>query len=145
MVGKLVLSLVAAALPASPYPVVAHLGAVPVRAPGIHQSWGACPFGAQRAGSDHAAAEAAVAALPAIARRVSPALDLQGARVIQVRVPKASGDVLPGRVACRGETFARSLLVRIELPHERLADLRGNPAFYVARTPAGWIVWDQVH
>src|SRR6266536_99491 len=34
---------------------------------------------------------------------------------------------MPSRASCRGTPFARSVLVKVTLPAEKLASLRGNP------------------
>jgi len=83
--------------------------------------------------------------LPAVAKQVRPALNIRGARVDVFRHTHRSGDIIPSRSSCRGTAFRRSALVHIVLPAERaLPALRGSFAFYVARTPQAWVVWDQV-
>lgn len=133
---------------AMPYPVVAHLGSVPVRAPAPRDGWGRCPSHTLRL--DHhglvRASGAALLALPNVARRVEPPLRIRGARVIGLRHTHRSGDILPTRHSCWGMPFQRSALVQIVLPAEKSSpDIRGNPWFYVARTPTSWVVWDEVH
>ena len=131
-----------------PYPVVAHLGGTPVRAPIEHDTWGNCPAHTfvLDAGGLGAAKRALLLALPTIAMQASPPLKLGGARVINVTHTRRDGFILPSRRSCRGTSFLRSALVQIVLPAERAApDLRGNPWFYVARTRDGWIVWDEAH
>jgi hypothetical protein len=133
---------------ASVYPVVAHLGSVPVRAPAQRQAWGSCPSHTVRldqkglVGAKHAA----LLALPTVARRAQPPLKIRGARVVGLRHTHSSGDILPSRRSCRGTPFKRSALVMLFLPAERSSpDIRGNPWFYVARTRTAWVVWDEVH
>jgi hypothetical protein len=93
-----------------------------------------------------AAKRAALLALPAVAKHARPPLNLHGARVIGLTHTRRSGFIMPTRRSCRGTPFLHSALVQIFLPAERTApDLRGNPWFYVARTPESWVVWDQVH
>ena len=132
---------------ATPYPVVAHLGPVAVRAPVQGDAWGRCPSHAlrlDRKGLD-AAKWAALLALPAVAKRVRPALKIRGATVDVVRHTQRSGDILPTRRSCSGTVFDRSALVHIFLPAERASPaIRGNLALYVARTPQAWVVWDDV-
>jgi len=85
---------------ATAYPVVAHLGSVPVRAPARGQAWGSCPSHALRldrkslVGAKHAA----LLALPTIAKRVRPPLKIRGARVVGLRHTHPSGDILPPAV-----------------------------------------------
>jgi hypothetical protein len=149
MQASVTVGLAAAALSAATvYPVVAHLGSVPVRAPARGQAWGSCPSQMMRldraglVGAKHAA----LLALPAVAKRVQPPLKLRGARVVGLRHTHPSGDILPTRRSCRGTPFKRSALVQLFLPAERNSpDIRGNPWFYVARTPKAWVVWDEVH
>jgi hypothetical protein len=130
------------------YPVVAHLGSVPVRAPARAQAWGGCP--AHTTSLDRkglvTAKHAALLALPTVARRVQPPLKIRGARVVGLRHTHPSGDILPTRRSCRGTAFKRSALVQLFLPAERRSpDIRGNPWFYVARSPTAWVVWEEVH
>jgi hypothetical protein len=132
---------------ATPYPVVAHLGPAPVRAPVQRDAWGSCP--SQTLVLDEGglvkAKRAALLALPTVAKQVQPALKIRGARVDVLRHTHRSGDILPTRRSCWGTAFKDSALVRIVLPAERISPaLRGNLAFYVARTPQAWVVWDQV-
>lgn len=130
------------------YPVVAHLGAVPVRAPAVTQAWGICPSHAQLLGTEDlvTAKRATLLTLPTVARRSDPPLKIRGALVVGISHASRTGFVMPRRKSCWGTTFLRSVLVQIRLPAELHAlDQRGNPWFYVARTPSGWIVWDQVH
>jgi len=137
-----------AAVSAASYPVVAHEGIVPVRAPTATDAWGACPSEARDiSASDMADAKAAVlAALPTIAKRAQPPLNLRGARVTAVRHTRRDGFIMPTRHSCWGTPFAHSVLVQVFLPAERAAPaLRGNPWFYVARTPNAWVVWDEPH
>ena len=132
---------------ATPYPVVAHLGPVPVRAPVQRDAWGSCPSHTLRLDDRGLvrAKRAALLALPAVAKQVRPALKIHGARVDVLRHTRRSGDILPIRRSCWGTAFKRSALVHIVLPAERAAPaLRRNLAFYVARTPQAWVVWDQV-
>ena len=141
--------LAAAALSvATVYPVVARLGSVPVRAPARGQEWGSCPSHTTRldraglVGAKHAA----LLTLPTVAKRVRPPLRIRGARVVGLRNTHPSGDIIPTRRSCRGTAFKRSALVQLLLPAERSSpDIRGNPWFYVARTPNAWVVWDEVH
>ena len=133
---------------ATQYPVVAHLGSVPVRAPVQRNAWGSCPSHTLRLDQKGltGAKSAALLALPTVAKQTLPALKIRGARVIGLRHTRRSGDIMPTRRSCWGTTFRRSALVQIFLPAERTSpDIRGNPWFYVARTPEAWVVWDQVH
>jgi hypothetical protein len=130
------------------YPVVGHVDSVPVRAPAPSESWGACPANAEPldAAGLAGAKRAALLAMPEIARRSLPTLDLTGTRVIGLSHTRREGFILPTRRSCWGTPFLRSALVQVFLPAERASPaIRGNPWFYVARTPAGWIVWDEVH
>ncbi len=130
------------------YPVVAHLGSVPVRAPVQRDAWGRCPSHTLRLDQKGLAGakRAVLLALPTVAKQTQRALKIRGARVVGLRNTHRSGDVLPTRRSCRGTAFKRSALVQIVLPAERTSpDIRGNPWFYVARTPRAWVVWDQVH
>jgi hypothetical protein len=132
---------------ATAYPVVAHLGSIPVRAPVQRDAWGRCPSHTLRLDQKGLvqAKRAALLALPAVAKQVRPALNIRGARVDVFRHTHRSGDIIPSRSSCRGTAFRRSALVHIVLPAERaLPALRGSFAFYVARTPQAWVVWDQV-
>jgi hypothetical protein len=89
------------------------------------------------------AKQAVLSSLPTLARRVHPALELRGARVIGLRLAHVRDDVGPGY---RCDDVGRSALVQIFLPAERAApDLRGNPWFYVARTPSAWVIWFEPH
>jgi hypothetical protein len=133
---------------ATTYPVVAHLGSVPVRAPTQPSVWGRCPLHAVRLDRDGLAGarRAALLALPTIAKQGRPALKIRGARVIGLRHTHRGGDIRPTRRSCWGAAFRRSALVQIFLPAEQTSPaIRGNPWFYVARTPSAWVVWDQVH
>jgi hypothetical protein len=130
------------------YPVVAHLGFVPVRAPARTQAWGVCPSHALRL--DHKdlvqAERATLLALRTVAQRARPPLRIRGARVIGLRGTRRPGDIMPTLHSCWGTPFRRSALVRIVLPAEQTSpDIRGNPWFYVARTTTAWVVWDEVH
>ena len=130
---------------ATSYPVVAHLGLVPVRAPVQQDAWGRCPAHTLRLDQRGllGAKRAALLALPAIAKQVRPAVEIRGAQVLVLRHTHRSGDILPTRASCRGTAFERSALVAIFLPAERAAPaLRGNLTLYVARTPHAWVVWD---
>jgi hypothetical protein len=132
---------------ATPYPVVAHLGQVPVRAPVQRDAWGRCPSPTLRLDQKGLvrAKRAGLLALPVVAKQVRPALKIRGARVDVLRHTHRSGDILPTRRSCRGTAFKNSALVHIFLPAERASPaLRGNLAFYVARTPQAWVVWDDV-
>jgi hypothetical protein len=131
----------------APYPVVAHLDSVPVRAPVQANEWGRCPSHTLRLDERGLikAERATLRALSTIAEQVQPPLKIRGARVIGLHHTHRSGDILPTRRSCWGTPFARSALVQIVLPAERAVDLRGNPWFYVARTPTSWVVWDQPH
>jgi hypothetical protein len=132
---------------AMPYPVVAHLGPVPVRAPVQRDAWGRCPSHTLRLDQKGliGAKRAALLALPAVAKQVRPALRIRGARVDVFRHTHRSGDILPTRRSCWGTAFERSALVHIFLPDERASPaIRGNLAFYVAHTPEAWVVWDDV-
>jgi hypothetical protein len=92
------------------------------------------------------AKQATLLALPTIAKGVTPALKLRGARVIGVSHTRPDGFILPTRRSCWGTPFKRSVLVQIFLPAERASpSIRGNPWFYVARTPQAWVIWDEVH
>jgi hypothetical protein len=141
--------LVASALSSAvSYPVVAHLGSTPVRAPSRGEAWGLCP--SRTRSLDQAglvkASRAALLALPTVAKRVHPPLRIRGARVVGLRHTHPSGDILPTHRSCWGAPFKRSAFVWIFLPAERGSpDIRGNPWFYVARTPTAWVVWDDVH
>lgn len=134
-----------AAATATAYPVVAHVGDIPVRASTSPSAWGACPSGT--VALDHAgltgAKRAVLAALPTIAKEVRPPLDTHGARVIGVSHTRRTGFIMPSRQSCRGAAFTRSALVKVTLPSEKLASLRGNPWFYVARTKGAWVIWDR--
>jgi hypothetical protein len=137
-----------AAAPVGSYPVVAHEGPVPVRAPTARYAWGACPSGAVGITRSHMAEAklAVLAALPTIAKRSQPPLNLRGARVTVVRHTRRNGDIMPSRRSCAGTPFVRSVLVQVFLPAERTAPaIRGNPSFYVARTREGWVIWDEPH
>jgi hypothetical protein len=130
------------------YPVVARVAGVGVRAPAAGQPWGRCPAGALPldAAGLAGAKRAVLVALPTLARRAQPALDLRGARVTGVSHTRREGSILPANRACRGTSFLHSVLVRIFLPAERAApSLRGNPWFYVARTRGAWVIWDAPH
>jgi hypothetical protein len=139
---------VAVAAQAQPYPVVAHLAGLPIKAPTKSQAWGACPGDAlrlDRAEMRHAK-RAVLAALPALAQRATPHLRLKGARVTLVTHTRRNGFILPTRRACWGQPFHRSALVELFLPAERRsAALDGNPWFYVARTRTSWVIWDEPH
>ena len=119
--------------------IVGHVGAVPVRAPAQPSGWGACPAQVLPVSDLRAARQAVLGALPA--------LKIRGpVRVEVVRHTHRNGDVLPDRRACWGRPFLRSVLVWLYLPGERASpDLSGNPAFYVARTPSGWVIWGRPH
>jgi hypothetical protein len=138
---------VAVAAQTQTYPVVAHLAGVPIKAPSKSQSWGACPAGALRL--DRAemrnAKRVVLAALPTLAKRATPHLRLNDARVILVTHTRRNGSILPTRRACWGQPFRRSALVELFLPAERSAALDGNPWFYVARTRESWVIWDEPH
>jgi hypothetical protein len=99
-----------------------------------------CPAHVQRLDRSQlpAARDAVLAALP----RLDPTGNLRGARVVQVRFTHARGDVLQPRFCA---AIDRSVLVRILLPHEKLASLYGNPAYYVAKTARGWVMWFRAH
>jgi len=72
-----------------------------------------------------------------------PTLHREGARVVQVRRAHANGDVQPGRFC---PAVRRSALVQLFLPGESATpSLTGNPAFYVARTRSGWVIWFAPH
>ena len=132
----------------SGYPVVAHLGGSPVKAPTKRQPWGSCPAGALpiTAAQMQGARRAVMAALPKLAERTTPPLRLRGARVTLVSHTRRSGFIMPSRRACRGMPFRRSVLVEVFLPAERASpSLRGNPWFYVARTERAWVIWDAPH
>jgi hypothetical protein len=133
----------AAAVP----PVVAKLHGVAVRAPAAADAWGRCPARAERldAAGLTAAKDATLLALPTVAQRARPPLQVRGAYVIGLRHTHRNGDVLPSARACQGTRFLRSALVQIVLPAEKDADLRGNLWFYVARTPNAWVIWDEAH
>lgn len=138
----------AAAQPTQPYEAVAHWDGVPIEAPGRGQAWGTCPAGAQRldAGELRNAKRVVLAAMPTLARRATPHLRVEHARVTLVSHTRRSGFILPTRRACRGRPFRRSALVEVFLPAERpAAALVGNPWFYVARTRHAWVIWDQPH
>jgi hypothetical protein len=133
------------AVSATAYPVVAHVADMPVRAPTNHNAWGACPSKAvalDRAGLI-GAKRAVLAALPTIAKEVRPPLDTRAARVIGVSHTRKTGFIMPSRQSCQGVPFTRSALVKVTLPAEKLASLRGNPWFYVARTKGAWVIWDR--
>lgn len=139
---------VAVAAPTQPYPVVAHLAGMPIKAPSKSQAWGACPGHALRL--DRAemrnAKRAVLAALPVVAKRATPQLRLKDARVTLVTHTRRNGFILPTRRACWARPFHRSALVELFLPAERQsASLDGNPWFYVARTRKSWVIWDQPH
>ena len=131
----------------TPYPVVAHLGPTPVRAPVQRDAWGSCPshtLALDEVGLVNAK-RAALLALPTVAKQVRPMLKIRGARVDVLRHTHRSGDILPTRRSCWGTAFKRSALVHFVLPAERASPaLRGNLAFYVARAPQAWVVWNQV-
>jgi hypothetical protein len=92
------------------------------------------------------AKRAVLAALPTIAMRSTPHLQLRGARVTLVSHTRWSGFIMPSRRSCDGRPFLRSALVELFLPAERQSpDLRGNPWFYVARTRSAWVIWDEPH
>jgi hypothetical protein len=96
-----------------------------------------------RAADLPAAKRYVLAMLPTLARRVHPALDVRDAKVTVLRRANANGDIQPAR-ACAA--IARSVLVQLVLPRERSSpSIRGNPAFYVARTRAGWVIWFRPH
>ncbi len=133
---------------ATSYPVVAHLGSVPVRAPTRRNAWGRCSSHTVRLDRDGLASakRAALLALPTVAKQGKPALKIRGARVIGLRHTRRGGDIRPTRRSCWGTAFRRSALVQIFLPAEQTSPaIRGNPWFYVARTPSACVVWDQVH
>lgn len=131
----------------TPYPVVAHLGSVPVRAPVKRADWGRCPAHTlvlDRNGLA-GAKRAALLALPTVSKQTQPPLKIRGARVDVVAHTHVRGDILPRRRSCRGTPFRRSAVVHIVLPAEHSAPaLRGNLTFYVARTPKTWVIWDEV-
>jgi hypothetical protein len=138
---------VAVLVSATPYPVVAHLGSVPVHAPVQRDAWGRCPSRTLRLDQPGLvqAKRAALLALPAVAKQLRPALKIRGVRVIGLRHTHRAGDILPTLRSCRGTAFKRSARVHIFLPAERGSPAsRGNLVFYVARTPQAWVVWDQV-
>jgi len=84
-----------------------------------------------------------LAMLPTLARRVHPELDVHDAKVTVVRRANANGDIQPAR-ACAA--ISNSVLVQLVLPRERSSpSIRGNPAFYVARTRTGWVIWFRPH
>ena len=121
----------------TPYPVVAHLGGVPVRAPTNRSAWGACPRGTVAIGSAEMidAKRAVLAALPTIAKEAHRPLNTLGARVTAVTHSRRDGFIMPSRRSCWGTAFRRSVLVEIFLPAERRTpSLTGNPWFYVGRT-----------
>jgi hypothetical protein len=126
-----------AAASTTAYPVVAHVGNVPVRAPTSRNAWGACP-----SGTVVVAKGAVLAALPTIAKEAN----IRGARVLLVTHTRRTGFIMPVRRSCWGTAFSRSLLVQVFLPAERSTPaLSGNPWFYVARTKKAWVIWDQPH
>lgn len=149
MPSRALAAVAAAVLPSGAvYPVVGHVGGVPVRAPAASQSWGACPASAEPldAAGLAGAKRAVLLVMPEIAGRARPALDLHGMRVIGLSHTRRDGFILPARRSCWGTPFLRSALVQIVLPAEQASpDIRGNPWLYVARTPDGWVVWDEVH
>lgn len=139
---------VAVAAPGLRYRVAAHLAGVPIRAPLPHQAWGACPPGALSLDTSETRSvrRVVLSALPTLAMRATPPLRLKGARVTFVLHTRRNGFVMPTRRACWGRAFRRSVVVEVFLPAERSApDLRGNPAYYVARTRHAWVIWDEAH
>lgn len=133
---------------ATQYPVVAHIGSIPVRAPVHRDAWGTCPSHTLLLDKNGLAGakRAALLALPMVARQTQPPLKIRGAQVVGLRHTHRPGDTMPTRRSCWGTAFGRSALVQIFLPAERASpDIRGNLWFYVARTPGAWVVWDQVH
>jgi len=137
-----------AASSSSAYPIVAHLGGVPVRAPGRRDTWGICPSSTIRLDRSQvgAAGHAVLAALPTIARFATPPLNLRGAQVTLAVPTHRNGAIMPTRRSCWGTPFTNSALVEVFLPAERAAPaLRGNPWFYVAHTRTDWVIWDEPH
>jgi len=129
------------------YPVVAHLDGVPVRAPTTKGAVGACPVGVLRldAARLSAAQRAAMLGLPVIARQMRPRLRLADAHVVYLRHTNRPGDIYPTRRSCWGAAFLRSALIELALPAEAGArTLRGHLILYVARTPAAWVIWEEV-
>jgi len=109
--------------------------------PPVVVALGTCPAHVQqlRPSDLPAAKRAVLSKLPTLAAR----LDRRGARVDSLRFVHPNGDVMPGR-ACAAAR--RSVLVGVFLPAERAApSLSGNPAFYVARARARWVIWFQAH
>jgi len=89
---------------------------------------------------------AVLAALPAIAKQSRRPPKIRGARVTAVTHTRRSGFIMPTRRSCWGTPFKRSVLVKVFLPAERATPaLSGNPWFYVARTHASWVIWDEPH
>lgn len=141
------LATVAAAASLAGYPVVAHVDGVPVEAPISQGSWGVCPSGTLSITQNELSLARRVvrAALPAIAKQADPPLNLAHAKVT-IRRTRREGDILPLHKACWGTPFTRSVLAQVFLPGERsVPALRANPWFYVARTRAAWIIWDEPH
>jgi hypothetical protein len=139
---------VAMTAPALSYRAVAHLAGVPIKAPDRNQTWGACPADALRLDAPEVrnAKRVVLAALPALARRATPRLRVKDARITLVSHTRRSGFIMSSRRACWGRPFGRSVLVEVFLSAERSAlALRGNPWFYVARTPNAWVIWDEPH
>jgi hypothetical protein len=109
--------------------------------PPVVVALGTCPAHVKRLrASDLPAAKRAVLSkLPTLAAR----LDRRGARVDSLRFVHLNGDVMPNRPCAAAR---RSVLVAVFLPAERATpSLTGNPAFYVARTRAAWVIWFQAH
>jgi len=97
MLSAVVALAAAASLQLTAYPVVAHVGGVPVEAPAAGQAWGICPSGAEvvDAAGMMRAKQAVLAVLPLLARRSQPPLDLHGARVTHVEHTRLNGSILP--------------------------------------------------
>ncbi len=68
--------------PATQYPVVAHLGSVPVRTPVQRNAWGSCPSHTLRLDQKGltGAKSAALLALPTVAKQTLPALKIPDTR-----------------------------------------------------------------
>jgi hypothetical protein len=106
------------------------------------RTFGPCPQGALPiARTDLAAASTAVLRFVRdVYSEMAPAYDVTGARVTQAVL--APGNVLgyTARVKCGRELQRRTAVVEVRLP--RVTPSRyAQPAFYVSRTRAGWLVW----
>jgi hypothetical protein len=109
-----------------------------------------CPRGtsALTAATVRQAAVVVAAAMPSLYRHAKrqgrPRIDAHDAQA--TALPATSTHLgLDFRRFCGPATWSHSVFAAVRLPHVQFSASLSAPSFLVARSPAGWIIWAEVH